>query len=284
VIRYGNWQVQFLLVVLAMSIVAIAQAPPKDDNSGSFIEDRLQTASRADAEQPHWIAPLFTLTPRLLEQLRFDVARQTKSGYITANYGGGKGLELIPTERTEITVSTPSYVAHEKPGVQDGFGDMSFLFKYRIAAGNDEHGNYIVSAFIGGSVPTGSHSNGAPGAIATPTLALGKGWGNFDFQTTVGVAIPTSHIDTLGTPLAHNIAFQYRLLGKFWPEMELNSTFWLNGTQAGNKQLFLSPGLVVGKFHLRKRLGLTVGAGIQIPVTEFHAQDRNLLVSVRFPF
>lgn len=279
-----KFRVPIALLILAMSARAFAQAPSSEGQGVSFVGGLLQTASRADAEQPHWIAPLFTVTPRLLEQFRFDVAQQTKSGFTTTNYGGGKGLEIIPTERTEIIVSTLPYLVHSKPGVQDGIGDMSFLLKYRITAGNEEQGNYILTLFLGASAPTGSYSNGASSVVATPTLAAGKGWDNFDFQTTFGVAIPTEHIGKLGTPLAHNIAFQYRVFGKFWPELEVNSTFWVNGAQAGEKQVFLSPGLIVGKLHLWKRLGFTVGSGIQIPVTHFHTQDRNWLTSVRFPF
>lgn len=282
--RHVKLRVAIAVTTLAMSTLALAQGPSSDHQGESFWEGRLRTSSRADAEQPHWIAPLFTVTPRLLEQLRFDVAQQVKNGFTTTNFGGGKGLELIPTERTEITVSTLPYLAHSKPGVEDGFGDMSFLLKYRVAAGNEEKGNYIVSAFLGATLPTGSYSNGATSAAILPTLAAGKGWGKFDFQTTFGAAIPTAHLDKLGTPLAHNVAFQYRVLGKFWPELEVNSTFWANGAQAGNKQVLLSPGLIVGKLHLWRRLGMTVGGGVQIPVTHFHVQDRNHLMSVRFPF
>ena len=32
----------------------------------------------------------------------------------------------------------PPYITHTKPGVNDGIGDMTFLFKYRTAAGNPE--------------------------------------------------------------------------------------------------------------------------------------------------
>ena len=270
-------------IVLAMSVLAFGETP-SEDHDGGFLDNRFHTAARADAEQPHWIAPLFTVTPRLLEQLRFDVVRQPKRGFDTTNFGGGKGLELIPTHNTEVTVSTPPYLTHTKPGVQDGIGDMSFLLKYRVAARNEEGGNYIVTAFLGATVPTGSYSNGATSAIITPTIAAGKGWGHFDFQTTFGVAIPTDHMDKLGTPLAHNIAFQYHVLRLLWPELEVNSTFWTNGVQAGGKQVFLSPGLIVGKMHLWRRLGMTVGGGVQIPVTHFHTVDRTWLGSVRFPF
>jgi opacity protein-like surface antigen len=277
---------QFLLAALMLSMAALAlgQAASAQDGDSSFIHDRLQVAAHADAEQPHWIAPLFTTTPRLLEQLRFDIVTQPKKGFETTNFGGGKGLELIPFANTEILISTPPYVTHDKPGVQDGFGDMSFLLKYRVAAGNEESGNYIVTAFLGASVPTGTYSNGATSAIITPTIAAGKGWGRFDFQTTFGIALPTDHMDKLGTPLANNVAFQYRVLRKFWPEVEVNSTLWTNGSLAGDKQVFLSPGLIAGKFHLWRRLGVTVGGGVQIPVTHFHSVDRTYLASVRFPF
>lgn len=266
-----------------MSAFATAQTS-SDDQDSSFLANRLETSARADAEQPHWIAPLFTVTPRLLEQFRYDAGDSLKKGYDTLNFGSAKGLELIPTHNTEILVSVLPYVVHDKPGVVDGIGDMSFLLKYRIAAGNEGEGNYIVSVFLGGSVPTGTYSNGATSGSVTPTIAAGKGWGHFDFQTTFGVALPTSHMDKLGTPLAHNVAFQYRVFRMFWPEVEVNSTLWTTGSLAGDKQVFLSPGLIVGKMHLWKRLGMTVGGGVQIPATHFHTVDRTYLTSVRFPF
>ena len=283
-IQHRKFQVLIATMTLSMAALAVGQSAASQDRDSSFLADRLQVAAHADAEQPHWIAPLFTTTPRLLEQLRFDTVTQPKKGYETTNFGGGKGLELIPFGKTEILISTPPFVSHDKPGVLDGIGDMSFLLKYRVAAGNEEGGNYIVTAFLGASVPTGTYSNGATAAILTPTIAGGKGWGNFDFQTTFGIALPTSHMDKLGTPLANNIAFQYRVFRKFWPEVEVNSTFWTNGSLAGDKQVFLSPGLIAGKFHLWRRLGVTVGGGVQIPVTHFHTVDRTYLTSVRFPF
>jgi hypothetical protein len=284
VIRHKKCQVLIATATLSIAALAAGQTSSAQDRDSNFLADRLQVAAHADAEQPHWIAPLFTTTPRLLEQLRFDIVTQPKKGYETTNFGGGKGLELIPFRNTEILISTPPYVTHDKPGVQDGIGDMSLLLKYRVAAGNEEGGNYIVTAFLGASVPTGTYSNGATAAVLTPTIAAGKGWGNFDFQTTFGIAVPTNHMDKLGTPLAHNVAFQYRVLRKFWPEVEVNSTFWTNGSLAGDKQVFLSPGLIAGKFHLWRRLGVTVGGGVQIPVTHFHTVDRTYLTSVRFPF
>jgi hypothetical protein len=230
------------------------------------------------------MAPLFTVTPRLVQQVRYDIAWQSKAGSTTTNFGGGKGLELVPAERAEILVSLPPYITHSNPQVHGGFGDMAFLFKYRAAAGTDKEGNYIVTAMFGATVPTGSYSNGATHALLTPSLGLGKGWGDFDVQSTIGVTLPTGDIDKFGTPVVFNTVLQYRVLKKLWPELEVNSTFWANGKNVGQKQVFLSPGLMIGRIRLWKRVGFAFGGGVQIAATRFHNYDRNWVTSVRFPF
>ena len=270
-----------LIFVLALAAQACAQTSSSDQ---SYFGSWFERVSRTQAEQPHWITPLFTTTPRLEEEFRYDIGWQNTTAGNVTNYGSGKGLEFIPSEHIEIIVSPPPYLAHQSPAQLDGFGDTSFLLKYRFAAGNEEAGNYIVTAFLGGSIPTGSYSNGAENAVVTPTIAMGKGWGAFDVQGTLGIALPVGDIARLGTPIAYNTAFQYRLFGKLWPELEVNGVLFHGGKHDGQQQVFLSPGLVVGKIHLWRRLGLTVGAGEQIAVTRFHTYNHNRVVSVRFPF
>ncbi len=272
-------RVGILLVCLAVPAVSQNTAPMDD----GFMTRWFARVARTQAEQPHWITPVFTTTPRLEEEFRYDIGRQhTAKGDVT-NYGVSKGLELIPTEHAEIIISPPPYIAHES-STHDGFGDMSFLLKYRFLTGKEEQGNYIVTVFVGASIPTGSYANGAPNAVVTPTLALGKGWGNFDIQSTIGVGIPVGDTNRLGTPIAYNTVFQYRILKKIWPEVEANATSFPNGPNSGNQQLFLSPGLVVGRLRLYKRLGLTVGGGLQIAATHFHTFNRNRVLTIRFPF
>ena len=274
--------VLFVLIVLC-SAVGLAQSAtqsPSDD----FVSSWFQRSSRAESEQPHWAAPMFTVTPRLTQQFRYDMGWQSNKGFTNANYGSGKGLELIPVDRVELYVSAPPYITHTKPGVIDGVGDMTFLFKYRAAAGNPENGNYVVTAMLVATVPTGTYANGSTDASVSPTLALGKGWRNFDLQGTAGVNVPTGDRNVLGTPVVLNAVAQYHLLGYFWPEVEVNSTMWANGKNDGKKQAFVSPGLVVGKLHLWKRLNFVVGGGVQIAATQYHAYEHNWVTSVRFPF
>jgi hypothetical protein len=245
----------------------------------------LGLVSKTQAEQPHWITPVVTVTPRLEQEFRYDIsALELANGTTTVNIGGGKGVEVIPSERVEVILGVPPYLDHGSAAARDGFGDMGFLAKYRLLARNERSGNYIVTAFLGVTTPTGSYSNGAEHAVITPTLAAGKGWGNFSVQSTIGAGLPVADTARLGRPILSNTAFQYRIMRKFWPEFEVNSTFWPDGARAGKKQVFLTPGLVVGRIPLRGRLGLTLGAGYQIAATHFHTYSHNLIFTVRLPF
>jgi hypothetical protein len=236
-------------------------------------------------EQPHWVTPLATTTPRLEEEYRYDQLWQTNAkGITTDNYDGGKGLELIPFEKVEVIFNLPPYLAHNDPKVHDGFGDVGFLVKYRLLSANEEHGSYILTAFLGGSLPSGDHKNGALHAVITPTIAYGKGFGNFDLQGTFGVGLPTADATLVGRNYAWNNTFQYRILRKFWPEVELNSTFFQDGKNDGQKQNFVTPGLVMGRFRVWGRVGFTVGGGYQIATTHFHTTNHNGILSIRFPF
>jgi hypothetical protein len=261
-----------------------ANGNPNGTDSGYFAT-WFSRVSKAQAEQPHWITPLATATPRLEEEFRFDIDWLTSNpGITTDNYGGGKGLELIPVEHVEVLLNLPPYLAHNNPAVADGFGDFSFNIKYRLLSANEERGNYIFTAFIGASLPTGSHSNGALDAILTPAIAYGKGFGNLDAQGTFGVGLATGDTNLIGRNYAWNNAFQFRAFKKFWPELEVNSTFFQQGVNDGKKQVFLTPGMVIGKLSIGRRLGLTFGGGMQIAVTHFHTTNHNGIFSVRFPF
>jgi len=268
----------FIAVVLCIpSTVSLAQ--------DGYFSDWFVRVDKTQKEQPHWITPLFTTTPRLEEEVRYDqLWQENANGVTTDNYDSGKGLELIPFEKVEVIFNVPPYIAHNDPKVKDGFGDVAFLVKYRLLSANEEHGNYILTAFLGWSLPTGSHKNGSLHAVITPTIAYGKGLGHFDVQGTFGIALPTSDTNLIGRNYLWNNTFQYRVFRKFWPEVELNSTFFQDGPRDGMKQNFVTPGLVIGRLHLWHRVGFTIGGGYQIATTHFHTNNHNAVLSVRFPF
>lgn len=247
-----------------------------------YFENWFHRVDKTQSEQPHWITPLFTTTPRLEEEFRSDITWTPTPIGNNLNYGGGKGLELIPTEHTEIILGVPPYQVFAAGPA--GGSNIPLLLKYRIFAGNEEAGNYIVTAFLGGSIPAGRFAT--PYGSITPSIAFGKGFHKFDFQSTLGWTIPTGGRQRSGTPVAYNLAMQYRVVRKLWPEVEVNSTFWPNGgpTLDGKKQTLISVGLIAGRFHLWKRLGMTVGAGEQIAASHYHQYNHAKTLSVRFPF
>jgi len=263
---------------LAIILSGISRISAQD--SAGYFPDWFHRVDATQAAQPRWITPLFTVTPRLEEEFRSDITWTPTADGNSLNYDGGKGLELIPSRQTEVILGLPPYqVPVSGP---NGFGNIPLLLKYRVLSSNEEAGNYIVTAFLGGSIPYGQFAT-AHGSI-TPTIAFGKGFGNFDFQSTAGWTIPTGGREKSGTPVAYNTAFQYRVVRRFWPEVEVNATFWPNGSLSGDKQVVLSPGLIAGRFRLWKRLGLSVGGGEQIAVTHYHQYNHAKTFSVRFPF
>lgn len=242
--------------------------------------------SATQAAQPHWMTPVATTTPRLEQEFRYDTFWQTNSAGVTReNYSGAKGLELIPERHVEvILVAPPAYIVHNDPAVRNGFGDWGFLLKYRILSSNEEHGNYILTAFFQTTLPAGQYKNGATDAIIAPTIAYGKGFGHFDIQGTFGASLPTGNEAKIGRTFPWNNAFQYHLYRKFWPELEVNYTHFQHGPNNGKTQVYLTPGLVLGRFHLWKSLALSVGGGFQIATTHFYTTNHNGIFTVRFPF
>lgn len=106
----------------------------------------------------------------------------------------------------------------------DGHGDWQFLVKYGIAAGNEAHGNYILTAFYQMTFPTGQYQEGALSPVITSTIAYGNGFENFAVQGTLGGSLPTGNVSVIGHTLLWNNTFQCKIFKKAWPEMEVNFT------------------------------------------------------------
>ena len=254
---------------------------------GNYFKTWFERVSETQAEQPHWVTPLVTVTPRLEEEIRYDQIWQAlPGGHSLISYGGGKGLELIPAGPVEVIIGIPAYQTEDTSPRKNGWTDQTFLLKYRIASAKEDSGNYILTAFMGLSVPNGSSAFTSHHYGFAPTLAFGKGWGRFDFQSTLAVSVPDNGGDRsgAGTPVLFNIAFQYHVGPFFWPEVEANYTYWPNGKHEGLNQLFITPGLLLGRFPIWGRVGLTLGAGCQVAVTDSPLMHGNIIFSARVPF
>src|SRR5262245_37590171 len=211
--------------------------PSTDSAENGFWKSWFERSDKTKQEQPHWITPLVTTTPRLDQEFHYDVSwQQAMPGTnYTVNIGYGKGLELIPFKNVQINAAVPPYIVHNNPAIRDGFGDFRMLVKYRLLSANEREGNYIITAFLDVAAPTGQHGNGQSNTILTPVIGYGKGFGHFSVQGTFGVALPTSNESTVGRTYAWNNAFQYHFLRLLWPELEVNETFFQDGKKRRQK-------------------------------------------------
>jgi Putative MetA-pathway of phenol degradation len=233
----------------------------------------------AYATQPGWMTPLATVTPRLEEEFRYDQFFQERAGGAqTAVFDGGKGLEIIPWWTTELLINLPAYQERTIQSVHQGTTDWNFLnIKQRLVSSPEDQGNYVVSFMVGATAPTGAPAF-ATGALPqspwvfTPTLLAGKGWGDFDIQATTALNIQGSQVSVVGDSWVTNVTFQYHFAEFFWPEVEVNNTYWLNGSERGHlDQVFITPGIIFGRFTLAN-VGFTnikgiIGVGYQIAVS-----------------
>ncbi|ADV81587.1 transporter [Terriglobus saanensis] len=285
-------------LIRAMSVLCVACfglmfspdafATEMDDNEGFFAGfERRATATQS--KQPGWAVPLFAPHSGLIQSIRQDFTRQIgTTGTETWNYGGGKGVNFIPLPNTQVDINFPPYFQRSS-GTVDGAGDFSFGVKYRLATAKEKKGNYSVMVGIAAAVPTGSYSNGATHTVISPNVAVGKGWGRFDVQSSALINLPTGNTGRLGRHVTWHTLAQVHLGKYFWPEIENSTTFYQGGTNDGRVQNHILPGLMFGKIKFKpedpkSRTGISVGAGMQFATTHFHVHDHMPIFSARFTF
>jgi len=250
-----------------------------------FFDDWAAWVSDAKASQPSWAGPIATTSGLLGQRYRFEVQlQQSGNGTQTTNFDNGKGVDLIVSETQEIRLALPPYYIRTGTPPQNtlsGFADWSiFRFKQRLLSSPQDQGNYVVSAWVGLSLPTGIAKLTSHYASLSPTIGFGKGWGAFDVQVNFGAVVPTGLVRsalqgrlaeafqaTNGDRIIGNVAFQYQLLGMIWPEIEVNWTYYADGSRAGLSRVFLTPGISIARIPITKGLKLTLAVGYQAAVS-----------------
>jgi hypothetical protein len=258
-----------VLTITAAATGPVAAQEASGDNLSAFLAGWDATATAARVQQPGWSSPIATTTGLLEQRFRFDVEDEHSSnGTGTTILDGGKGLDLIVSDSNEIQIALAPYEFRSgtstSPG-HTGFGDWAFLrLEQRLASSPEDQDDYVLSAWLQIQAPIGiaAFTNGS--WTFQPTLGFGKGWGPFDIQGTVAGVIPTQNVAVLGRQFQSNTALQYHLGKIFWPELEVNWTYYPDGQRAGLNQIFLTPGLTIGRFHLSDATTFTTGLGYQI--------------------
>lgn len=281
-----------LLLLLATVSLCAQNAPVTSSAAPASSDAYLWWSARTNAtqaKQPAWAVPLVTTYTGLFQVVRTDILRQVAPALTdTWNFDNSKGVAFIPGGNLEFDVNIPPYIRHNSAAV-DGWGDFSFLGKYRIASGNAQHGSFTLSFWTLATVPTGQAKNGSTNASVQPNLGGGKGFGNFDVQASIGATLPTGNpaTNSSGRPVLWNTVAQYKVAKYFWPELESNATFYKGGTNDGKTQEFLTPGIIIGRCAVhpndpKSRAGLAFGGGMQIATSHFHSYNHALVLTARW--
>ncbi|MGC2460563.1 MAG: hypothetical protein WA446_06260 [Steroidobacteraceae bacterium] len=284
------WLFSLALTASAADDESVAPGATRAPGWRDFFAQWFAVSDAAKESQPHWMTPLVTVTPRLEQEFRYDQYWQTRAGGVEFdNYGNGKGFEFIPTPSTEVIIGVPAYEIKQTPkGNTYGWADETLLAKYRFISAKEEQGNYIVTGFLGVSLPSGNLAFTNRKGIVTPTIAAGKGWGTrnagVDIQSTLGVGIPVADEKAIGTTVTWNTSLQAHVFGKLWPEIEANYTSYHDGAHAGKDQLALTAGVIAGRYALGPRARLILGAGYEWPVSSFSIYDHIRLATARVAF
>jgi hypothetical protein len=279
------------LLLLLSAACGYAQSGSASAAPSGFYGEFAAHTNAIQSKQPGWAVPLVTTYTGLFQVVRTDIVRQiAPARTATWNFDNSKGVNFIPFNHVEFDVNLPPYIKHNSTAA-DGAGDMSFLGKYRIASGNQQHGAYTLSAWVLATIPTGSYKNGSTDASIAPSIGAGKGFGNFDVQSTLGATLPAGNpaISSSGRPVAWNTVAQYKIAKLFWPELESNATFYKGGANDGKKQEFITPGIIIGKCGLhpsdpKSRPGLAFGGGMQFATSHFHSYNHALILTARWIF
>jgi hypothetical protein len=287
------------------SSAPVAAAPPPAPVSSPFVGlqdwyDRwLNMVHRThEEEQPDWMTPLVTVIPTLQQEIRTDYGFGfAPHGLQTFTYAS-KGTEIIPTENTEFIFGNPSYITKNLPVNErsSGWADWPFLFKYRLLSSPSDAGNYVLTFMLSTSFATGSNKYvSANHDLFSPLIGFGKGietrYGEFDYQATIGPTVPDGETGKLGTPIVWNSTFQYGnrfhfggLTVPLWPEFETMWVSYPNGETRGEQQLYLTPGIIAGRFKLTEHTYFVLGSGLQFAATRAREFNHQWLVTMRIPY
>jgi hypothetical protein len=239
------------------------------------------------AVQPSWMGPVIQSDARLGQAARFSVSNSACPGAHTIDYGNGHGFSVIMDRRFQFDFDAPAFFRNHSPEYKDGFGNAATQLKWRIASGNAEHGNYVVSAILYHGFSQGANQNGMSSSAWNPTLAAGRAFGRLALISNLGGVLPTANIWQQGRAIQWSTTAQFHPSSHIFFNLENNTTFNLGGPFNRNTQNFLTP---AAYYVVRRRdwapehATVVFDCGMQVATTRFHQYNHNLVTEMRVFF
>lgn len=276
------------LIAAFLGAVAVCAAAVLPADGQETIWERLRgDNAKMTALQPAWMAPLVQSDSRLAQAVRLSVAQASAPGERIISYGNNHGISAIVGTRWQVDLNPPSYFRNHSQEFPDGWGNASTQVKFRIASGNEENGNFAVTAIFAQGFAPGAYENDALTGYSVPKLALGKALGHFDVQSTLGGVLPTGEIEQQGRAIEWNVTGQAHPTKRTWFDVEENATFNHGGPDDGRTQNFVTP---AGFFLIKENSwgfrhpAAVFDGGMQIATSRFHLYNHNVITELRVLF
>jgi hypothetical protein len=247
---------------------------------------RAHNASMNDV-QPNWMAPFIQSDGRLSQAVRLSVSNYSMPGAHPIVYGNNHGVTLIVHRRVQFDLDPPAFFRYHSSTIKDGFGNLGAQAKVRLASGNAQHGNYVVSAILFHGFGARAAENQALSSYYVPSIAAGKAFGRLALMTTVGGWLPTGKVAAQGRAVEWNMTGQVHATGRLWLDLENNAVYVKGSSDDGKMQNMLTP----GAFYMIRRASwkpehplFILGCALQTATSARHDYNHNLITELRVTF
>ncbi|MGB8260528.1 MAG: hypothetical protein WCE75_09260 [Terracidiphilus sp.] len=237
--------------------------------------------------QPSWVAPLIQSDARLGQGVRLSVANMNWPGGQTISYGNNHGISLLARRRFQFDFNPPAYFRNHSAQLKDGFGNASTQVKMRLASGNAEHGNYIVSAALMRCFSPRAEQNGGLTGAWLPKVVAGKEWGRFVALSSLNGVLPTGKTSAQGRVIEWSATGEARTTAHLWLTIEDNAAWFRGSPIDGKMQNFLTPQaeyLVRSRKWAPSHAFYVFACGMQIATSSYHQYNHNLVAEARVLF
>ena len=237
--------------------------------------------------QPSWMGPIIQSDARLGQGVKFSVSNSDFPPVRPIIYGNNKGVSVVVDRRFQVDFDPPSYFRNHSSAQKDGFGNAGTQVKWRLASGNADHGNFVLTAIMFHGFAPRTYQNQLLSSYYVTSLAAGKAFGRFAMLTTVGGFLPTAKIDLQGRAVEWNLTGQVHASEHLWLDVENNTAFFHAGPDDGLTQNFVTPAafyMVRRKEWGPQHAAVVFDCGEQIATTSFHVLNHNLVTEMRIMF
>jgi outer membrane putative beta-barrel porin/alpha-amylase len=241
--------------------------------------------ARAQDEEPdlEFFYPVVTRRPVIERELEFRMQAEKSSGGTEYTFVGALEYPIFSWWQVELEIPIVSSRPKDESS-QAGVGDITLENTFRVWKSVEQRA--LVAAGFELTLPSGSRSRGLGGDFAIePFVTAAMGLGPLDVIAELHYEWQLNHPAEAGhrdQQIAGNVAVAYPWHRLFTPFVELNTVALVQGNDRslrGHTQVYATPG-----FNVRPLPGMTIRAGVLLPVTETREFDWTVHAGIVWEF